>query len=325
MAQPQAIWYPTHVALRKAASAVCWTDLSGQPFAEPFFHQTAARADACASVITALEEEPPGLAVPGMAPAAFIFHVSRCGSTLLCNVLRALHDTQVVGEPQPVTALLAPLEAGVWPYAPVEWQARRDLLLRRMVERLGQPSLPGASRYVIKFTSYSAMRMGVLRALWPQVPVIFLVRDPVEVLVSNLRRSPGWMHLWQRPRQAASVFGWRESSTDMPREEFLARAYGSLCQTASRHIEAPSLVLDYRELLADGGQRVMAELGLGRPDAAEQTRIDAALGRYSKDVAGQAPHQADGAAKLAQATPAVHAAAERWARPGLRALLAATG
>jgi hypothetical protein len=293
-------------------------------FDDPFFHHTVKRAAGRESVVLPLGSTPPGPAQPQMAPSAFIFHVSRCGSTLLCNILRALNDTHVVAEPQPVTSLLTPYFEDVWPYAADEWEQKRDQLLLQMMQRLGQPPkapVGSASRYIVKFTSYSAARMTVIRALWPQVPIVFLVREPEAVIASNLDRSPVWMKLFQNPRQARNVFGWTDDIRAATREEFAARAYGQLCQSATLHKGQPSLVMDYRELVSGGWNRIFEFLGFGALDENEKLRIEEATKIYSKDVSGEVRFAADDNAKLDRITPEIREAADKWARPQLQQLL----
>ena len=272
-------------------------------------------------MVTALGESPSGVDSPWIAPSAFIFHVSRCGSTLLGNIFRALNDTHVVAEPQAITALLSPYSEKLWPYTAQEWAQTRDQLLRQMMQRLGQPPLGSASRYIVKFTSYSAARMDVIRVLWPQVPIVFLVRDPAEVMVSNLNRAPGWMKLAERPDQARIVFGWTDESYPASREEFCARAFGQLCHSAMLYKGPQSMVMDYQELISGGWNRVFAFLGIDGPDADTQLRIAEATATYSKDAAGDARFETDTKVKRERVTPAIRDAADRWARPHLQQLL----
>lgn len=325
---PHPVWYPTHVNLKHPESAVRWVDLSGLVFDDPFFHHTVKRAAGRESVVLPLGTTPPGAAQPSMAPSAFIFHVSRCGSTLLCNIFRALNDAHVVAEPQPVTSLLTPYIDDVWPYAADDWEQKRDHLLVQMMQRLGQPPKPpvgSASRYIVKFTSYSATRMAVIRALWPQVPIVFLVREPEEVMASNMDRSPVWMKLFQNSRQARNVFGWAEDVRPASREDFAARAFGQLCQSATLHKGQPSLVMDYRELVSGGWNRIFEFLGFDALDDNEKLRIEEATKIYSKDASGELRFASDDKAKPDRVTPEIREAADRWARPQLQQLLSTAG
>ena len=311
--------------LKPSESSVRWVDLSGLLFDEPFFHHTVKRAVGRESVGLPLGTMPPGPAQPSLAPSAFIFHVSRCGSTLLCNIFRALNDAHVVAEPQPVTTLLTPYFEDVWPYAFDEWEQKRDQLLLQMMQRLGQPPAGSASRYVVKFTSYSATRMAIIRALWPQVPIVFLVREPEEVMASNLERSPVWMKLFQNPRQARNVFGWAEDISPATREEFSARAFGRLCESALLHKGQPSLVMDYRELVSGGWNRIFAFLGFDALDEQEKHRITEATKIYSKDASGELRFASHDKANPDSVTPKIREAAEKWARPQLQQLIRSSG
>ena len=173
----------------------------------------------------------------------------------------------------------------------------------------------------MKFTSYSATRMAVIRALWPQVPVVFLVREPEEVMASNLDRSPAWMKLFQKPRQARNVFGWADDIRPATREEFSARAYGQLCNSAMLYKGQPSLVMDYRELVSGGWKRIFAFLGFDSLDENEKLRIAEATKVYSKDASGEVRFASDDKAKLDRISPEIREAADTWAHPQLQQLL----
>ena len=54
---------------------------------------------------------------PGLEPSAFIFHASRCGSTLISQMLAQLDDHIVISEPPPLDTLLRsdlPSPSGAW-------------------------------------------------------------------------------------------------------------------------------------------------------------------------------------------------------------------
>ena len=178
-----------------------------------------------------------------------------------------------------LSTVLTPTTAEGWPYSEDECERQRDALLRRLVLRLGQPTTGPGGRYVLKFSSYCAMRLDLIRALWPRVPVVFLVRDPVEVMVSNFSRGSAWQGIWRRPVQASEMFGWVENSAAMSREEFSARVIGRLCHMATLYRGAPSLVMDYRELVSGGWRRILGFLGYPAPDLLEQAAIDEEIGR----------------------------------------------
>ena len=323
MSRSPPIWYPTHASLRFGHKAMRWTDLSGISFDEPFFHQTVRKALNRTTLTLPIGTLPANCLAASTEPTAFIFHVSRCGSTLLCNILRALGKTHVVAEAQPFTALLTPVNTR---HPPTQVEIRtqqRYALLRQIAFALGQNPSNEKTPYFIKCTSYSAMRLDLIRAIWPTVPIIFLTRDPLEVIVSNMHRSPGWINAWKDPRQAASVFGWAEDTVDLSEEAFFARSFGSICEAALTHLGTPSLVLDYHDLNhRDGWRRMLTFLGIEAPDAAASMRISSVLQTNAKANRSNALFSPDAQEKRNKASPLVQEAANRWAYPPLRALMA---
>ena len=93
-----------------SAPAVYWADLSAERFAEPFFDQTVNRwvagLDARPLVRTGLEALAALDGEPSLEPAGMIFHLSRCGSTLVSRLLGTLPGVVVLAEPAPLNTLL---------------------------------------------------------------------------------------------------------------------------------------------------------------------------------------------------------------------------
>lgn len=247
---------------------------------------------------------------PGLPPRGFVFHMSRCGSTLLGQVLAASASHRVVSEAGPVDAALA--AAGD--------AATRAARLRTMVGLLGQPADAAESRLFVKFDSWHSPHIGLVAKAYPEVPWVFLIREPVEVIVSHLRR-PG-------AQMVPGMLGFTPPGVDpgaaatMARPEYIARMLGWLCEAAERALdEAPGqgLVVDYADWPASLEAALLPHFGL-RPEAAEADAVAAALRRDAKNPAFD--FAADAEAKRREAGDAVHAAAERWVLPVYRRLLA---
>src|SRR5262249_57696026 len=89
---------------------VDWWHLGGVRFTDPFFEQTIATAMAHpfnllfrpATQLRALAAP----ATPELRPAGLIFHMSRCGSTLVAQMLAALAGNVVLSEPTPLDHVL---------------------------------------------------------------------------------------------------------------------------------------------------------------------------------------------------------------------------
>ena len=103
-------WTPVRLDFSGPTPAVDWADLSSERFVDPFFDQTIARwaagPHARPLVRTGLEALDALDREPSLEPAGMIFHLSRCGSTLVSRLLGILPGVVVIAEPAPLNALL---------------------------------------------------------------------------------------------------------------------------------------------------------------------------------------------------------------------------
>jgi len=300
-------WVPVRVTLDPRGSEVQWMNCAGVSFQAPFFEQTILQCQATREQFVSDLAHDPEIDVGSiLQPALFIFHMSRCGSTLVANSLRALDRAIVISEAQPVNAALA---------------ASDEALLRRMMRYLAQPLKGCEQRLFFKFTSWNIARLPLLRSLFPETPAIFLVRDPVEVIVSNLAGAAGWMEMKNQPEQVRALYGWRDvDSRQMSREEFCARVLGHFCWVAHHARRARDVVLDYRDLTPAAMRALLESIGLAAT-AAELDRIGAGFAVDAKDPLGTRVFQGDSADKRRRATGQHIDAADRWAYPAYRRLL----
>lgn len=164
---------------------------------------------------------------PGIAPTDFIFHVSRCGSTLLASLLGELPGALVLSEPPPVDSLVCADDR-----QPRLAPDRQAALLRGMMSALGQRRTSGQNQLFVKFDAWNALHFPLMRVAFPEVPWVFLYRDPVEVLVSAIRQrglhtTPGFLD--------AALFGMDgQEAFAMPPEEYVARVLGAIYEAGAR-------------------------------------------------------------------------------------------
>jgi hypothetical protein len=302
--------------------AVEWLHMSGVRFVEPFFSQTAARLrrerPSAEPLLTAVEEllraEGAGA---GLEPSGFIFHASRCGSTLVANALKAIGGSLVVAEAPVIDSIL-----GL--FFDEEEEGPRDLLrlalLRAAVKALGQRLCGDERHYFVKFTNWGVVHRSQIARLWPEVPWLFLYRDPVEIIVSNLKADAAWVRVDESPREAALLNGaGPEASASMGREEHCARVVGRCCAAAAGALDERALLVNYEELSAERLVEIVGFFGI-EPSAAEREEIRRVSGLYSKDPSFGRAFSADSDTKRAAATGAVREAAERWAGESYRLL-----
>src|SRR6185295_1247617 len=93
-------WLPVDATIDEGRPALTWMDFSDAVLTEPFFHATVERLSANQKQRTRITELEALLQLEKISdhlqPTAFIFHSSRCGSTLVANACRALDGSIVV-------------------------------------------------------------------------------------------------------------------------------------------------------------------------------------------------------------------------------------
>lgn len=110
-----------------------------------------------------------------MPPAGFIFHLSRCGSTLLTGCLSELSNACVLSESQLLTEILLDKTLN---------NEDKVRFLPRLIHLQGC-LYPGRDKIVVKWNAWDSFNWPLLYALYPKVPAVFVVRNPLEILASH--------------------------------------------------------------------------------------------------------------------------------------------
>jgi hypothetical protein len=312
-------WVPIRVYKQQAQLLVDWCYLGSVRFTDPFFDQTIQHVLRHPFNLLFRHQTPIDALgewharQPGLPPTGFIFHMSRCGSTLVSQMLAALPENLVLSEAGPIESVLhADSQVNVTDNQRLAW-------LRWMVSALGQPR-EGNERYCfIKFESWHILDLPFIRRAFPDVPWIFVYREPVEVMVSNLRHSAGRM-LAPGPLEARLLDVDLVAVRHMPREEYLARALGRFCDSALRHHANGGMLLNYRQLPDIVWSVLLHYFGTAyAPTAIERLREVPKWDAKNPGVA----FADDAAAKRCEASAQVLQTAERWVIPFYERLEAA--
>ena len=291
-----------------------WKQMADVSFSEPFFQQTVDRVRAehpereekFAEFDALLQLDK---VLPRVEPAGFIFHSSRCGSTLLANACRSLNDSIVLSEPNAVDKLVARFitDAG-----DAIKESLYSVFLRAVVNALAQSDRQPAARVFIKFSCCSVSQLERIGRIWPRVPWIFLYRDPVETIVSNVSDPPAWL-LDEDHRVLANITGTSPAQVaQMPIEELCARSVGSFFSTAHTLANDNNLLLNYNQLSLPAINGIL-EFFKVRPSPEELERIASGTRIYSKQVSATREFVPDARAKQRLASDLVREMAERWA------------
>jgi hypothetical protein len=265
-------WTPFRIGMDDGCTVVDWCDLRCAASEEPFFDQTVARhlSDGRRQIVRTSLQALSALPLPA-PPAGFIFHMSRCGSTLLARLLGMLEDVSVTVEASPINAFLGASNLRMEEAELVE-------LLPWLIGRLGR-----SPHHIVKFSSWNVRRLAVLTKAFPGVPWIFLYRDPPETLASIVENPPQWMRHRSDP-QIGALFG-AEGDAGVGDAEFAARILSGYCRNVLEHRQSSGRLVNYSQLPEAAWTIVAPWFGLtcGPRDIA---RMRADAGFYAKERDG---------------------------------------
>jgi hypothetical protein len=313
-------WLPVDAVVVDGRPGLWWMEMSGVSLTEPFFQQTVERARAEKrgeqftefDVLLQLENT-----LDSVPPTGFIFHSSRCGSTLVANACRAITNSIVLSEANAVDKLVARFITDA-PEGTVK-ESIYSVFLRGVVHALGQRRTGSEQHLFVKFACCSFAQIERITRIWPRVPWVFLYRDPVETIVSNLSNLPPWLVDNDRRVLAAITGASTAEVAEMKLEELCARTIGSFFLTAHRVAGANSMLVNYNQLTVPVISSVLRFFKVS-PSADELSAIERGSRVYSKEVSGTRTFVGDSATKRELASELIREMAATWALEPYRLL-----
>ena len=275
---------------------------------DAFMQETIARLPA-AETFVHIARDDLGKAAPGTAPAGLIFHVARCGSTLISQLLKTHSNLVVYAEPLPFNEILLP---------PHRWP-RHELVaaLRSLGDAFGRHA---GGPYVLKFSSWNTLFCDLLAEAFPDSPWVLGLRDPVEVGVSLLQQPAGWMRGSDDASRQLVRYVDPDTAARSP-EEFVARLYGEFCSAACRLDAGRGRLVRYEALPAAVWDTVAPHFSLTIDDVLRERMTQAARINAKAPIGTSAAYKSDVASKQASASTALRDAIDALARPSLERLL----
>lgn len=303
---PPGGWLPVDVARTSDWRAVVdWAYFGTERLDAPFFEMSARRArlrpfnrlcrwrtDLDRFIKTAEFGASP-------TPQGLIFHMSRCGSTLVAQMLAASARNVVLSEAPPIDAMVRLHELR----RDASEEDRRRALMA-MVAALGRKRSGDDSSCFLKLDSWHSVALPLFRRAFPSTPWLFLYRNPVEVLVSQMRARgmqtvPGMLPMDLQGADADAAIG---------SEEFCARVLARSCTAAIEHFAlGGGLLVNYDELPEAVFSKILPHFGVSVDD----DEVGAMRGASLRDA--KAPHSgfaSDGEEKRRAATQRTRDAAE---------------
>ena len=306
---PDAGWRPARSAPGAGAPMFDWAWFGDAPLSDPFYEGTVRRVASRPFSLMFLTRTSLSALVAGheedeaLVPDGFVFHLSRCGSTLAGRMLAAVPGHVVVSEAEPIDAV-------------VQWAAvsgrpldEQVAALRAVVAAVGRGRGAHGRRYFVKLDSWHSRALPLFRAAFPDVPWVFLYREPLEVMASQLRLRglqtlPGGLppHILDIP-----------DGETISSERFCALALERIGAAALDHMPlGGGMLVDYADLMDDMMARVPRHFGFV-PDADEASAMAAAATYDAKKPVAR--FTSDSAEKRAELPREAMAAVEERLRP----------
>jgi hypothetical protein len=299
-------WTPVRLDESPAGLRVDWCYTDGYDFDDPFFDQTVERCLREPARLLFRRSTPLSALTCPAAPNGLIAHISRCGSTMVTQVLAARGDVVAWSEPPIVDQVVRVAAAGAC--GP---DAVRGVL--------GELAARGRPASVVKLDAWASLDLSVVRQAAPDVPLVMMVRDPLEVLVSQAGRRGYHMIPGALPPEQ---LGLRPGDQPEP-DEYGAIVLGRLLEVAHATLTGDhrALVVDYTELPA-AVDRIATHFGLQTTPEQARTMTQAAARNAKNPVLPFAP---DTEQKQHLATAQMRASIDRWAQPWYERLLQLRG
>ena len=183
-------WIPWRLVNHSSNPMCQWLYAGDKSFTEPFFGDTISvcrnlyssnKGYKVVSDLQVLSEWTNNM--EAVAPAAIIFHVSRCGSTLLSQLL-GMDDANIVLSEVPFFDELLRIPFKKQPAENIDVNA----CLIAAIKCYGQKRTGKEDRLFIKTDSWHLHFYPRLRTLFPLVPFILMYRNPFEVILSQQRQ-----------------------------------------------------------------------------------------------------------------------------------------
>lgn len=269
-----------------------------------------------------------------------VFHESRCGSTLVANLLQAAHPAahRVHSEsPPPLTVLrlgeLRPAQ-------------QLSTLLRDVLYLMARSNDPAETRVFFKIQSVGSRHIAVAQQALPAVPWMFVFRDGVQILMSHFAAGPKHVRrsncarMYGRPpkvvrkRLAEAAHPGGAAVLDpgpltVPVEAYCAAHFATLTESALQQLQAPHSLgraVEYSQLPDVLWTDILPHVWKIALDDADIARMRHVAQQYSKGRGHKAGRfQEDNARKEEQAWPAVQDAAAAYLQTSYAALQALSG
>ncbi len=274
------------------------------PFAVPMFRDIVAKSPECEDpfeldlkkivYLARQRDEQVQLSGTEVVPkvlnlTAVAFHESRCGSTLVANAMIAMDPVKhrTYSESAPPASVLRNICGDNFSICSEEQAA---IILRDTIYMMSRTDDPLEERVFFKFQSVTSKSINVFQMAFPDVPWMYVYRDPVQVMMSHVKDDPKLKHavctrsMHGRPQADLMGIAKRHGRhlQDFERVEYCAAHLATLTESAVANLNDMAIPVNYDKLPDMLWKSIMPKI-FGRPlTQKEIDRMEEVSHDYSK-------------------------------------------
>lgn len=276
-------WLPSRLFEKDGALFLEWTYLCDVRFDMPFFDESLAKCRTQNSMKGSDEKKiritpidflsEVAQTVDAIEPSLFIFHTSRCGSTLTTQVLTI--DSRNIVFPEYI--IVDSILRSTINNKPVSVEKRKEWL-NDLIKIMGHKRFPTEERLIIKLDSWHFIYYNLFQELYPKLPFAILYREPEAILRSNNKQ---WGMQFIPELVSPSLFGIElDISSTFSLNEYANLVLQSMYATifTIARTDNNSLLLDYSNGIEENLRRLteilhIDHLFLQRKDVRERLKF----------------------------------------------------
>ncbi|WP_202701136.1 sulfotransferase family protein [Flavobacterium sp. UGB4466] len=176
-------WIPYKLIEKENEVYLEWLYLADKRYVDPFFDETISKCKSHAynstsfkivSTVENLVDWSNELVSADLK--SLVFHVSRCGSTMLSQSLATSKENIMISEAPLIDEILRSHNFGT---------DKKSVLLQSALKFLGQKRFPEQKNLIVKLDAWHIFKAGYLRSIFSGLPFALLFRNPGEVLKSH--------------------------------------------------------------------------------------------------------------------------------------------
>ncbi|MDH3662553.1 MAG: sulfotransferase [Alphaproteobacteria bacterium] len=221
-----------------------------------------------------------------------MFHTSRCGSTLFAKALAQEPSNSVVVQP-------GPFQHGFWSAVTKGFteplDANEDSLraCRKLMMLVTRRRHPQHRQAFVKFISWNALYIDFIMEAFPNVPAIYLYRDPIEIVASVRKSTTAVLEAKDR-KQGEMLTGLSRPEIDrLDATAYLARCYREAFAAIAAYNSSRLSLLDYEALTSARFAEILDSSFGYRPSPQSLAKMRSQFDTYSKDDSSSKSFEGD--------------------------------